>query len=118
MAVLNGKCRLVCWRIMKDDLKAKTCSQFFKGLADPERLKIVERLQDGPSTVSELTLALHSELANVSHHLSVLRKYHLVCTKRNGKNILYSLNPTVFSRQKNSRHSLNFGCCEVVLRSR
>ena len=104
--------------IMKDKLKAKTCSQFLKGLADPERLKIVERLQDGPSTVSELATTLRSELANVSHHLSVLRKYRLVCTQRKGKNIFYSLNPTVFSGQKSSRHTLDFGCCQVVLRNR
>src|SRR5262245_9165966 len=103
-------------RGMKDKLKAKTCSQFLKGLADPERLKIVERLQDGPTTVSAIALGLRSELANVSHHLSVLRKSRLVCTQRKGKNIFYSLNPKVFSRQKRSRQSLDFGCCQVVLR--
>src|SRR5688572_17139997 len=103
---------------MNDNLQANTCSQFLKGLADPERLKIVERLQDGPATVGELATTLCSEFANVSHHLSVLRKSRLVCTQRKGKNIVYSLNSKIFSRQKSKRHMLDFGCCQVMLRSR
>lgn len=100
---------------MKNKLKPRSCSRYLKGLADPERLKIIECLQGGPRSVGEITGIVHSELANVSHHLAVLRNSQLVRTKRQGKHILYSLNPRVFSHQKGSGDSLNFGCCEVVL---
>jgi len=103
---------------MKNKLKAQSCSRYLKGLADPERLKIVECLQARPRTVGEIATVLHSEIANVSHHLSVLRNSRLVCTERKGKHILYSLNPKVFSHKKASGDSLNFGCCEVVLPAR
>jgi DNA-binding transcriptional ArsR family regulator len=100
---------------MADKLKSQSCSRFLKSLADPERLKIVENLQSGSRTVSELAAALDSEIANVSHHLAVLRKSKLVRTQRKGKHILYALNPKVFSRTAQSGDALNFGCCQVVL---
>jgi DNA-binding transcriptional ArsR family regulator len=99
---------------MTDNLKAESCSRYLKSLADPERLKIVEHLQAGPLTVGELATALKSELANVSHHLSVLRAAKLVCTQRKGKHMHYSLNPELFS----NGDALNFGCCKVVLRTK
>ncbi len=97
---------------MSDRIKAESCSRYLKGLADPERLKIVECLQAQPRTVSELTAMLRSELANVSHHLSVLRRANLVRTRRKGKNIFYSLNPKVLTGKGTA---LNFGCCKIVL---
>jgi DNA-binding transcriptional ArsR family regulator len=103
---------------MKNKLKAESCSRYLKSLADPERLKIIERLQSGPQTVSELATALKTELANVSHHLSVLRSSRLVCTLRKGKHVQYSLNPKLFSRENDAGDALNFGCCQVVLRGR
>ena len=67
-------------------------------------------------TVGEITENLESSLANVSHHLGVLYDAELVSRKRKGRNILYALNPQVFTRGK--QDVLNFGCCKVVLRGK
>jgi ArsR family transcriptional regulator, nickel/cobalt-responsive transcriptional repressor len=59
-----------------------------KALSEPDRLKIMQCLQDGPKNVSELAGLLDRELANVSHHLSVLRHAGLVQDQKQGKYVL------------------------------
>src|SRR5438132_1279453 len=99
---------------MKDRIKAQSCSQKFRRLADPERLKIIQCLQAGPHSVGALAQALGTELANVSHHLKVLSGAGFLNRKKRGKNVIYSLNPEIFSEQK-KQDVLNFGCCQIVL---
>ena len=68
----------------------------FKALSDPTRRKILEMLSEGELTAGEI--AAHFEMAkpSVSHHLSVLKSAGLVTDERQGQNIVYCLNLTVF----------------------
>ena len=68
----------------------------FKALSDPTRRKIFELLSEGELTAGEI--AVHFEMAkpSVSHHLSVLKSAGLVTDERQGQNIVYCLNLTVF----------------------
>lgn len=68
----------------------------FKALSDPTRRKILELLSEGELTAGEI--AAHFEMAkpSVSHHLSVLKSAGLVTDERQGQNIVYCLNLTVF----------------------
>ena len=68
----------------------------FKALADPTRRRILELLAQGDLTAGEI--AAHFEMAkpSVSHHLSVLKSAGLVTDERQGQNIVYCLNLTVF----------------------
>ncbi|GBE19200.1 HTH-type transcriptional regulator KmtR [archaeon BMS3Abin16] len=71
--------------------KAET--YFFKALSDETRLKILELLKDQEElSVSELCNQIEKEQATVSHHLACLRNCGLVSTRREGKNVIYSLN--------------------------
>ena len=70
---------------LHDRLRADECARYLKALADAERLKIVQCLQDGPKNVSELAALLGRGLVNVSHHLQVLRHAGLVLGTRQGK---------------------------------
>jgi ArsR family transcriptional regulator len=97
---------------MRDELQSDTCARALKALADPERLKIVQCLKDGPKNVSELSELLGRELVNVSHHLGVLRNAKLVLDERQGKYIVYSLHPDVF---KPGGDRLDLGCCRLEL---
>jgi ArsR family transcriptional regulator len=97
---------------MRDDLQSEACARSLKALADPDRLRIVQCLKDGPKNVSELAEALGRELANISHHLGVLRQAHLVCDERHGKYIVYSLHPDVFRPRDDC---LDLGCCRLEL---
>jgi ArsR family transcriptional regulator len=99
---------------MTERLKPRTCARYLKALADPERLRIVECLQSGPKNVSELASALRDELANVSHHLKVLRRVGLVLPHKQGKFVVYSLHPDVFRRERGA-DCLDLGCCRLQL---
>lgn len=102
---------------MRDRLKSKECSRYLKALSDPERLRIVQQLQVGPSNVTELARALRIELANASHHLGVLRQAGLVCDRKQGKYVIYSLDPAVFRGDPSDTALgvLDFGCCRLEL---
>jgi ArsR family transcriptional regulator, nickel/cobalt-responsive transcriptional repressor len=102
---------------MDDQLQSRECAQYLKALADPERLKIVQCLLDGPKNVSELSALLEQEMANVSHHLGVLRHSGLVLVEKQGKFMVYSLHPDIFRPQTARQKSacLDLGCCRLEL---
>ena len=102
---------------MRDRLQSDACARYLKALADPERLRIVQCLQHGPKNVSELANLLRAELANVSHHLGVLRHAGLVCDEKQGKFVVYSLDPEIFHRDDQGRlpDAIDFGCCRLEL---
>jgi ArsR family transcriptional regulator len=105
---------------MRDRLQSRECARFLKALADPERLKIVQCLQGGPKNVGEISALLGQELANVSHHLGVLRHAGLVRDEKRGKFVVYSLHPDYFRPREEgaSADVLDLGCCRLELNGR
>lgn len=69
------------------ELQAEIC----KTLADPKRLRILHEIRQGEVAVGQLASSLGLLQANVSQHLSILRKRGLVETRREGTTIYYSL---------------------------
>jgi ArsR family transcriptional regulator, arsenate/arsenite/antimonite-responsive transcriptional repressor len=66
--------------------------EIFQMLGDPSRLKILLALaRGGEMHVSALCEYLGHSQPAVSHHLSLLRSRRLVNSRRNGKNIYYSV---------------------------
>jgi DNA-binding transcriptional ArsR family regulator len=59
--------------------------QAFQALADPTRRAIVERLCDGPASVSELAKPFAMTLAAVVQHVQVLEAAGLVTTQKIGR---------------------------------
>jgi DNA-binding transcriptional ArsR family regulator len=68
----------------------------FKALADPTRRIMLERLQKGDLTAGELADGLPMTKASVSHHLNLLKQAGLVGVRRQGQNLIYTLETTVF----------------------
>jgi ArsR family transcriptional regulator len=68
----------------------------FKALADPTRREILRLLRSGPKSSGELAEHFDSAWPTVSRHLAVLRDAGLIISSRDGQNILYELNTTVF----------------------
>ncbi|TBR21935.1 MAG: ArsR family transcriptional regulator [Candidatus Nitrosotenuis sp.] len=64
----------------------------FEGLADFHRLKMIDLLLEGEMSVTALCAHFTMRQPSVSHHLAVLKKGGIVKTRRNGKEILYSVN--------------------------
>jgi DNA-binding transcriptional ArsR family regulator len=69
-----------------------------RALGDPTRREILRVLRGGDLTAGELSSLFPITDASVSHHLSVLREAGLVQAERNGRNIVYSLDSTVFQQ--------------------
>ena len=68
----------------------------FKALADPTRRDILRLLRNGPRTSGQIAEAFPSAWATISRHLAVLRDAGLIISERNGQQIIYELNTTVF----------------------
>jgi DNA-binding transcriptional ArsR family regulator len=66
----------------------------FQALADPGRRVMVERLSQGPASVSELARPLDMSLAAVLQHVQVLEASGLVRSQKTGRTRTCSINPT------------------------
>jgi ArsR family transcriptional regulator len=98
---------------MDESLQPSRCAKFLRALADPERLRIVQCLRDGPRNVGELADLLGAQVVNVSHHLGVLRHAGLVLDEKQGRFVIYRLHPDFF--RKDDKASLDFGCCRLEM---
>lgn len=68
----------------------------FKALADPTRRKILEILAENDRNAGDIAEYFDISKPSISHHLSILKNADLIMDERQGQNIIYSLNTTVF----------------------
>lgn len=68
----------------------------FKALSDPSRRKILQLLKERDMTAGEIAECFDISKPSISHHLNLLKQADLVSDERQGQNIYYSLNTTVF----------------------
>jgi DNA-binding transcriptional ArsR family regulator len=102
---------------IQDRLQSDECARTLRALANAERLKLVQCLQERPHTVTELAERLESNITKVSHHLSVLRHAGLVHDDKQGKFVIYSLDADVFrSADGKAPDTVDLGCCRIDLR--
>jgi DNA-binding transcriptional ArsR family regulator len=73
------------------DMVFKRQARVLKALANESRLKIVDRLSRGESSVGELTGLVGSDRSTVSKHLAVLRSHGIVEDRREGNVVYYRL---------------------------
>jgi DNA-binding transcriptional ArsR family regulator len=66
-------------------------AEFFKALAHPMRIRILEVLCEGERTVNELQTILGSEGSAVSQQLAVLRNRNIVTGTKDGTSVIYAL---------------------------
>jgi DNA-binding transcriptional ArsR family regulator len=84
--------------ILKDVLNYGTqLDQAFQALADPTRRAIVERLAEGPASVSELKRPLDMSLPAVMQHLAVLETSGLVVSQKSGRVRTCRINPAALA---------------------
>lgn len=67
----------------------------FRALADPGRRVMLERLSQGPASVSELGRPLAMSLAAVLQHVQVLEACGLVRTQKEGRTRTCSIDPAI-----------------------
>jgi ArsR family transcriptional regulator, arsenate/arsenite/antimonite-responsive transcriptional repressor len=83
-----------------DEGEAATTAQLFKALADPARVRIVNRLAQGeePVCACEFPALLGLSQPTASHHLSKLTHAGLLQREQRGKWAYFSLDPEAAAR--------------------
>ncbi len=83
-------------------------AEFFKALAHPLRIRILEILSEGEKSVNEIQTSLNSEGSAVSQQLSVLRTKNIVVGVKDGKRVIYSLrDPAIIELLKAAKEIFN-----------
>ena len=70
-------------------------TQTFSALSDPNRQKILDLLKKKELPAGEIGRGLNITLATLSHHLDILKRNNLISGRREGQQIIYSLNLSV-----------------------
>lgn len=69
----------------------------FRVLAEPLRLQILQHLENGESSVTDVTKAVASTQPNVSKHLKILQDEGLVGKRQEGNTVYYRIaDPSIF----------------------
>jgi ArsR family transcriptional regulator len=72
-------------------------AEILKALAQPTRLKILELLRNGEKCICEIVPALNGEQSNISRHISLMQKSHLVTTRKDGVRVMVKVkDPKLF----------------------
>jgi len=66
-------------------------AEFFKALAHPVRIRILETLRGGERSVQELQATLDLDQPTVSSQLAVLRGKNIVGTRKEGTTVRYAV---------------------------
>jgi ArsR family transcriptional regulator len=81
-------------------------AEWLAAIGEPTRLAIILALVKGVKTVTALAEECHTELVNVSHHISILRGAGVVNGERKGRFVRYSLvSSSVSAMTLELRHS-------------
>lgn len=74
-----------------DDNTSGSLALFFKIFADATRIKILSALDKSEMCVCDLAASLNMTKSAISHQLALLKRASLVKSRRDGKEIFYSL---------------------------
>src|SRR5450631_2261994 len=83
-------------------------AEFFKTLAHPARLAILDQLRTGEKSVNELQVAIGADQSTVSQQLARLRAGSIVDTRKDGTTVYYSIrDPMIFQLLDVAREIFN-----------
>ena len=74
-------------------VQSAVADDVFQALSDSTRRKVLERLSQGPATVSELAEPFDMKLPSFVQHLSVLEKSRLVKSRKKGRVRTFEIAP-------------------------
>lgn len=67
------------------------CAERLRSMAHPIRLMIIGVLKSKELPVTEISQRLDLQIGTVSQHLKVLERANLLCSRRDGRQIFYSI---------------------------
>lgn len=72
---------------------SESLNQIFRALADPTRRAMLEQLQAGPRTISDLAAPLDISFAATSKHIGILEDAALIRREKRGRERICHLQP-------------------------
>lgn len=78
-------------RRMPKEGEIERVAAFFKVLGDNTRIRIMYALKEREMCAGDIAVLLDMTKSAVSHQLAIMRNMHQVRSRREGKNIFYSL---------------------------
>jgi ArsR family transcriptional regulator len=89
-------------------------AEFFKALAHPLRIRILDELRKGEMSVNDLGSRLNVEQSNLSQQLAVLRNRNILAARKDGQNVYYSVrDPQLFDLLDVARKIFNSHLIDV-----
>ena len=82
---------------MLDYQDAKKVAAMLAAVGEPTRMLVLHRLTEGPSHVGRLAELVGVPMVNISHHLGVMRQAGLLTDVKDGRRVIYSFNPEVYT---------------------
>lgn len=76
---------------LRDSRTHTRLADFFKNLADPTRVRLLDALSHSELCVHDIADLLGMSQSAVSHQLRILRQNHLVKFRKDGKHVFYQL---------------------------
>lgn len=70
---------------------ARRAAPLLKAMSNPSRLVILCQLAEGERSVGELEERVGLSQSGISQHLAILRREHVVATRRDKQTVFYSL---------------------------
>jgi len=90
-------------------------AEFFKALAHPLRIGILELLRGGPLSVTQIQEATGAPGSSVSQQLGVLRGRNILATERRGTTIIYRApDPELFELLDVARRIFNAHLSDTI----
>jgi len=87
----------VCMEELMEERVLELKAEVLKVLAQPTRLKILELLRNGERCICEIVPAINGEQSNISRHISLMQKSHLVTTRKDGVRVMVNVkDPKIF----------------------
>ena len=68
------------------------CVEFCKALADDTRQRILTILLQEEKCVGDIVAEFEMSQPTISHHLSILKQFNLVTSRKEGKQVFYAIN--------------------------
>ena len=75
---------------LPDDL-VELIARRFRVLAEPMRIRLLDRLRDGEATVGELAEEVGASQQNVSKHLALLSEAGMLGRRKDGNHVYYRI---------------------------
>jgi len=75
--------------MQKADLDVKV--KFIRGFSDKTRLQILQCIEEGEKTVTQIVENIKGNQSNISQHLACLKECGIVTSRQEGKYIFYTL---------------------------